>query len=328
MFAVFAIAAQSQKTPEDIIGQCPELTPIENLALLDVYPAEGTLEQKVLNAKKAKTAFFDKITALRKVRKDIAEKADAKMETAGKQDADRIAKQTTGRSLEDLQNMSDAEAMSLANKMVSNQLGSLGLGSMSLSDLQSLEGKSDEEILNAMSGIAPALTEMQTPTTGNPQGQSELKKIIDRWAEIDRLNNEDIADGKTKLKAIFEKYRAAIKEKSDILLPFQDGVGDQKKFDNGYEAALGAYRSVMYQYLVECYAQWNVTVEAVKKRIKTKLTDVVRYDNLMSQTLSSSGVSGVAKAMPSVGYDIAEQYLDAAESITAPPVAHLNEENN
>jgi hypothetical protein len=62
----------------------------------------------------------------------------------------------------------------------------------------------------------------------------------------------------------------------------------------------------------------------MRQRIKAKLGYVARYDELMAQNMSASGVTAAAKALPSAGYDIAGQYLDATASITSPPYPGLN----
>lgn len=329
MFAFAAISAQAQTTPEAIIGQCPVPPEPSDLALLDVYPAEGALAEKVLNAQKAKTAFLEKIDSLNQIRKDIAEKADAQIEAAGKNDADRLVRQQTGHSLGQVQHMSDGYVMKyVADNMVSEKLGSMGLGNMSLGDLQALEGKSDEEILKAFESVAPAQIGAKQKPSGNPKAQAELKKIRDKWTEIDRLNNQDVTNAQTQLKAIYEKYRVALIEKSEILKPFHDGKvsrATQEQFNmGGYEAALANYRAVMYQYLTECYTNWEKTVKAVKERTGTKLADAALYDELIAENMSASGVTAAAKALPSAGYDIAGQYLNAVASITSPPLPPLD----
>ena len=333
MFALVAVSAQAQTTPEAIIGQCSTPPKAETLALLDVYGSVpdkdlGTLAPKVEAARKEKAAFLDKIKALNEVRRKIAEKADAKMEAAGKKDADRLVRQQTGRSLEQVQNMSDAEAMKMTDNMVSQKLGAMGLGNMSLGDLQALEGKSDEEILKAFEGVAPAQIGAKQKQTGNPKAQAELKKIIEWWAGVDQVINEDRADAEKQMKTIFEKYKPALNEKAEILKPFADGKvyrTTQEQFNmGGYEAALGNYRAVMFAYLTECYACWADAVKTMQQRIEAKLSAAARYDELMAQNMSASGVTAAAKALPSAGYDIAGEYLDAAASITSPPYPALN----
>jgi hypothetical protein len=323
--------AQAQEaSPQQFIGSCPDFPLSETLALVDIYggiPNEdlGTLAQKVRAAEKEVDTFRDIISRLREELRFFLQEADAAMEAAGEKDADRLVRQQTGRSLEQVQNMSDAEAMKMANNMVSEKLGAMGLGNMSLGDLQALEGKSDEEIMQAMDSIAPAQIGTKQKQTGNPNAQAELKKINDRWAEIDQLNNRDIEASVTTFKKVNEAYwREVINEKWEILKPFHDGKIEQKLFDNGYEAALGSYRSSMYEYRLICYTNWERTVKVIKERIKTKLADAARYDELMVQNMSASGVTAVAKALQSVGYEIAGQYLDAAASITSPPYIELN----
>ncbi|GHU13169.1 hypothetical protein FACS189441_0100 [Betaproteobacteria bacterium] len=204
---------------------------------------------------------------------------------------------------------------------MTNSMESKKLGDMRLGDLQALEGKSDEEILNAMSGIAPAQIGAMQKQAGNPKAQAELKKINDRWTEIDRLNNRDIEAAAATLKNVYETYwRDVLNEKWEILKPFQDGKGEQKLFDKGYEAALGSYRTSMYEFRLVCYTNWERTVKVIKERIKSKLADTARYDELMAQNMSASGVTVAAKALPSVGYDIAGEYLDAAASTSIAPL--------
>jgi hypothetical protein len=330
IFALCASFARAQTTPETIIMHCPDHLTAWDLALLDVYPAEGTLTEKVLDAQNSKDTFYEKIRLLHEIRKDIEKKDDANAEVAAKKDADRLVRQQTGgHSIEQVQNMSDAERMKMANGMVSEKLGAMGLGNMSLGDLQALEGKSDEEIMKAMSGIVPAQIGAQTNkqadnAVAQVAAQAELKKIQDKWAEIDRLCNQDIANAQTQLKAIYEKYRVALKEKSVILLPFQDGKVDQELFDNGYKAALGNYRAVMYDYLVACYEDWDETLAVVKARIRSKLADVPRFDELMAKNMSLNGMTATSRTLSSTGYDIAAEYLNAAASIISPPLPELN----
>jgi hypothetical protein len=49
------------------------------------------------------------------------------------------------------------------------------------------------------------------------------------------------------------------------------------------------------------------------------MTDVPRYDQLMKQYLTASGMTATAQLTPSAGYTIAEMYLDAAADVIALP---------
>jgi hypothetical protein len=310
-------AAQAQKpqgiTPQQMMERTHALPSEENLVLVDIYGGIssedlGTLAPKVRAAKKEKQEFYDKIDALRQQAGEVVEAQEAAIESAGRQDADRIARRQTGRSAEQLENMSDKELEGMAGGMVQQRLGAAGLGNMSLADLQALEGKSDEEILKAMEGATPT------------QADAALKRITDRWAAIDREIDESIhgPDGTNKLYAdMYEERRPELTEKLNILLPFQAGAGDQDSFDAGYEGALANYRAVCSSYLMACYRNWLAHVRWMQGRVEAKMADVAEYDRLTAQKMSATGMGGTARQMPSAGYDIAVQYLEITSQATA-----------
>jgi hypothetical protein len=134
--------AQAQTSPETIIGQTPELPPAQALA------AE-TPEIE---------AFVAQIDRLRKLNdENLARQMPSETEIAAMREkavanAEKQAKQLTGKSVAELQNLSEAEAQAIAEEAVNRQLKAAGLGNMSLDDLQKLEGKSDKEVMEAMMG--------------------------------------------------------------------------------------------------------------------------------------------------------------------------------
>ena len=107
MFALTAISAQAQSTPEAIIGQCPDLPSVATLAASPDNQA----------AQAAKEAFFAKIAALRESGKKASERVSNAAGTAARNDAERVAQQQTGRSVAELQNMSAAEAEAMGRQL-------------------------------------------------------------------------------------------------------------------------------------------------------------------------------------------------------------------
>jgi hypothetical protein len=116
-------------TPEAVIGQAPDLPAVATLA------SGGDLAD-----------FYEQIAALREKMRETTDRISAGAQTVGRADVERIARQQTGRSVAELQNMSEAEQQAMAQQMAQRQLAAAGMGNMSLEQLRALEGKSDEEI--------------------------------------------------------------------------------------------------------------------------------------------------------------------------------------
>jgi len=332
----------AQSTPEAIIGQCPHLPSA-------AYLAAGSDNEA---ARAAIDEFYNQIHRLRESAKGATDAAEA----AGRQDAERITKQMTGKSVSQVQNMSDSEANAMANKMVGQRLAGAGLGNMSLSDLQALENKSDSEIMAAMTGggvnyggLTPEelkamenMTDkqkeaymkqgdrMQRMQAAAPSQQAqvqaqaqakkamsqaqvsaEMKKITDRWQEIDRLNTKETQDVAVKVTEIYARYQPQIDA-----VPRSD---KQKDGEYHTEAEQKNVARLCNARDVECYTIWRNQVSQMQGRIKTKMADAARYDELQAQSMSSSGMTAMAKVMPSIGFSIAGQYLDVTSSVTSLP---------
>jgi hypothetical protein len=339
-------AAQAQVTPEAIIGQTPYLPSVAHLA--------APPDDKAASA--AISEFHAQIAELRKKMDETTNRIKASAQTAGQADAERIARKTTGRSVSDLQNMSEAEQQAMGQQMAQKQLAAAGFGNMSLSDLQALEGKSDEEIMAAMGmggmtigGLTPAelqamekMTDAQkaaymqqgdrmkrmeaaAPTAKqqrNVRSQTrkaqakvdvvaEMKRITDRWAEIDRLNDNDMQALAPKFDEIAAKYRP---EMNKIAAKYFDGKVDATPEE--IEAASERHLKLQQAMATENYTLRRSVLPKLQGRIKTKMADVARYDELYAQSMASGGMTATAQHIPSIGFEIARQYLDMTESIT------------
>jgi phage host-nuclease inhibitor protein Gam len=350
MFAIVAISAQAQTTPEAIIGQCPDLPSVAHLAA----PSDNQAAFAALDA------FRGKIAALREKKKKTGDRISAGTRESAISDTERIVRQTTGRSVTEIQNMSEAEKQAMGQQLAQKQLAAAGMGNMSMEQLQALAGKSDDEIAAAMTaggmtvgGLTPEelkamekMTDAQraaymqqgdrmqrmqaaAPTAQqqrnartqarNAQSQAnasaDLKRITDRWQEIDRLNEKETREVAAKCAEISAKYDpqiAAIVSKG-----YFDGLTTYTAEET--KAAGKRVAALRQACNTESYTLWRNQVAKMQGRIKTKMADVARYDELMAQSLSSGGMTSTAKAMPSIGFEIAGQYLDVASSVTSLP---------
>ena len=350
MFALTAISAQAQVTPEAIIGQAPDLPSVAHLAApSDNQAAYATLD-----------AFHGKIAALREKMKETGDKISAGAGESAMSDAERIVKQQTGKSVAQLQNMSEAEKQAMGQQMAQKQLAAAGMGNMSMEQLQALAGKSDAEIAAAMTaggmtvgGLTPEeikamekMTDAQkaaymqqgdrmqrmqaaAPTAQqarNARAQSrgaqakldamyEMKRITDRWQEIDRLNEKETREVAAKCAEISDRYDpqiAAIVGKG-----YFDGLTDYTAEET--KAASKRVRALRQACDTERYTLWRNQISKMQGRIKTKMADVSRYDKLLAQSMSADGMTSTAKVMPSIGFEIAGQYLDVTSSVTSLP---------
>jgi hypothetical protein len=308
-------AAQAQVTPEAIIGQTPDLPSVAHLAA--IIQDEAAYE----SASDARTAFHAKIAELRDKSDEAVERINAGTQSAAMSDAGRIAQQTTGRSVSQLQNMSKADEDKLAQEMVAQQLGAAGFGGMTLGQLQALEGKSDEEIMSAMLGGATAPTAQQSCNARAEQrgaqaqvdASAEMKRITDRWAEIDRVNENEIRDVVAKLAELDAKYEVQYPpDWGDIM---ESGTPAQ------IEATSRTVNGIRRAENSEKFTLWRNAVSRMQGRVKTKMADVARYDELLAQTMTSGGMTATARTTPSIGYEIAGQYLDLTSSVTELPEA-------
>ncbi|MDR0938308.1 MAG: hypothetical protein LBN29_02970 [Mediterranea sp.] len=310
-------AARAQVTPEAIIGQAPDLPSVAHLAA--IIQDEAAYDA----ASAARTAFHANIAALREKLDEAIERTQAGGEAAAMSDAERIARQTTGRSVSQLRNMSKADEDKLAREMVAKRLGAAGLGGMTLKQLQALEGKSDEEIMSAISAGGATVgshtmediqaTEKMTDAQARVDASAEMKRITDRWAEIDRVNENEIRDVVAKLAELDAKYGLQYPPNwGDIM---ESGTAAQ------IEATSRTVNGIRRAENSEKFTLWRNAVSRMQGRVKTKMADVARYDELLAQTMTSGGMTTTARRMPSIGYEIARQYLNLTSRVTELPEA-------
>ncbi len=261
------------QTPQQLIDRCPAFPSLDYL--MAIYDGVAIYdEQRKADAWQAIETFNREIDALRQQGRDIAKEQKAAWVPGARKDgealAERTAQQAVGRSVEELQNMSDVELQAMSNDIVAQRMAG---------NVQS----------------APAVAPQQH--AGTAQIETALKQITDRWAAINRQNQQEATDAQAHFKAVYERYRPVLNEKKAIIAKFFEGSESEGDINPRYT---------------------KQTVRRAQERIASKMADVPEYDRLTAQKMSATGIS--THGMPTLGYDIAEEYFDATRSVTNPPI--------
>jgi hypothetical protein len=179
---VFGVA-QAQNTPEAIIGQTPDLPSAETLAAA----FNGDSDE---SAAKAVQTFRAKIAALHKnaAPAAISEAELAQAQTQARADAEKQAKALTGKSVSQLQNMSDAEAQALAGKAVQQKMEAAGMGNISLADMQNM---SEEQLMAKMAeNMGLTAAEMKAM---EGMSDKEIEAYMKQGDRMQRMQNSSLA---------------------------------------------------------------------------------------------------------------------------------------
>ncbi|MDR0825408.1 MAG: hypothetical protein LBN74_09965, partial [Prevotella sp.] len=350
LLCALPFGAAAQTTPEAIIGQCPNLPSVAHLAArFDNETAQAAIQE-----------FFDELKVVREAAIKASELAQEGTKEAAISDAERIAKQETGKSVTELQNMSDAEAQAMAQKLVGQKMSAAGLGNMSLKDLQALEGKSNAEIMATMTGnidfgLTPQeikamegmsdkqieaymkkgdrMQRMQAAgvnAAGSPKIKQtdaqtkkalsqtaivdEINRIKERWNDIDNLCKKETQEVAVKIAEIKKRYRSQIDAipRSGLI------AGHESVYTQSEEKAVTRLRIACD---TECYTLWRNQISKIQGRIKTKMPDAYRMDELTSQSFAAGGMTAMGKInIHGYVYSIADQYLDIAANVTSLPL--------
>ena len=310
---LFAVTVQAQVTPQTIIGQTPALPSVDNLVVTsisyDMSLHGAPFEEKVDKAFAAIKRFHDNIGALEEKGRETAEPIEAAIGGAKKQEADRIAKQMTGSSTAQLQNMSEKQTEAMGSDLVGQRLAAAGLSNMSLANLQALEGRSQEEIMAALGNANP--TQAGTPqkaTAAQTKETADLERINKQKMNIQALNNQTINEALIELKKIYDKHSEALTNRAKIAREYFDGYMDHRQYTHDqYAVAQRDYESVQEAYLTESYTYWLGVVASMQERTREMIAQVPETKN------PSTNVAGL------VAYDFAGLYLDLTRSAAMLP---------
>ncbi len=260
---------------------------------------------KVKKAQQAIKTFNESIVALRQQGTVVVEEMRAKVAEDALRMGDAIAKQTTGRSAEELQNMSEEEMEAMTNDLVAQRLAAAGLGNMSLADLQALEGKSDAEILQAMQGAKP-VSAQQASVAMNMQAEADFQRVAAEYLKIKKQTQAMmITSVEADLAKIYEKHKSALCEKLKALLQESDKADEGKWDKSAYNTAQLNYQAVKEAYLKECFIYLNAATRGMMKYCSE--TAQKSLPEMKNPKADKAGMGA---------YDIAGLYLELAESIT------------
>ena len=209
----FAIFSANAQTPESIRKSCPPIPSVNTLKIWALDECEA-MSQKISDEV---NGFHDKINTNNQfVYEKIEElKALGKIEEqkAGEKDKeqlDKTIKATTGKSIKELESMSDKETEAYANQMVKSMTG------MTMEQLAALDGKSDAEILAAMQksgAIDKAAQQAAAKPAATTVDVTKISRIHELQAEMQTLIQQVNAEVLR-----IEKEEAALKAKHEAML--------------------------------------------------------------------------------------------------------------
>jgi hypothetical protein len=236
---------QAQNSPEGIIGQCPDLLSSAIIANHRTYNSDKG--EKV-------QAYHNKIRELKErndalVVETTGSEADiAKYQQQSVAAGEKHAKQMTGKSLSQLQNMSKAEKKAVAKEAANKQLQAVGLGNMNIDDLQALEGKSDEEIMAAMNkkgatfgGLTPAELKAMEGMT-----DEQIEAYMNQGDRMQRVQNATYKMPQVKAKITTADYEIIAKANEEFSKFLKKVAELRKRHDKGREAVGKQIDEVVY----------------------------------------------------------------------------------
>ncbi len=305
------------RTPSQIIAACPAFPSLNDLVITNVgYDMElrrgGPFEEELERAHNRIQAFYDAFHPLDReldsISEQITEAMRAKTAATVQREGEAFARQTTGRSMAEIQNMSEAELEAMGAAIANQRAGAAGLGSMA--DIQALEGKSQEEILAATAGTGPvqggtpAALKMAAPDPAVERAQAEKAK---RDADIQTARVEI----EEELERIYQRHRPALISRLRILEPLiemtVDGLDadDRPKFEAAYPAAQHSLETATEAYLTDYYSYLLGALKGMKDRLAALEATV---PEMKAPRADPAGINA---------YDIAQRYLEIAGSIVS-----------
>jgi hypothetical protein len=194
LFALAPAPARAQvslgnaATPVAVVGQCPAIPSGSALAahycgldapsVVEFISKLNALGQQVGEARTRELEPYTEaaVAAAGKQLKARTGKSIADLEAMSdaqrKAWADQQAKKLTGRSVAELQNMSEADAQKMGMELANKMLAGSGVSGLNMADLQKMEGMSEEQILAQMQKKGVTVAGLSIEEIQNLQGMS------------------------------------------------------------------------------------------------------------------------------------------------------------
>jgi hypothetical protein len=209
---------QAQTTPEAIIGQTPALPSAATLAAAVHSESDKSAAAKAVQTFRAKLKALSE-KAGKAAMGNISEAEIVQARTQAVADAEKQAKAMTGKSVEQLKNMSDAEAQAVADKAMQQRMAEAGMGNMNLADMQNMS----EDQLKATMAQKMGLTPAELKAMEN-MSDKEIEAYMKQGDRMQRVQNSSMAKAA-------EKNQNARPQLSDAEMnALQNAPEEQRKY--------------------------------------------------------------------------------------------------
>lgn len=312
------VSLNNANTVEALIGAYPDMPSASTLGALYV-------SSKSVAAQESIQPFHDKLNKIRDRYEVIKETSDEQSRANFTKGLDNKMRNDYGKSVDELQGMSEAEAQQMANQMAQSMSG------MSMAEMQALASKlenmSEEEQIAYMqnNGMADRMMRNagkvnQTSNASSKNAasmmkvQEEIIAIQKQWNYIDEIHKKEQQEITEKMRQIIVKY--------DAQMPAESGKIRDKYFGEVLltyhtKAEQEQVEKITHQCFTECFTLWRNFITKRQGILKTRLTDCTRLDELQAQMMELQGL-GNQVAVPSA-YSVAEEYWNITGSVTQLP---------
>lgn len=334
-------------TPEAFIGQCPDLLGAGVLAACHQPDASDEPIR----------IFHDNIDRLRKRYKEVKAAAQEQSKDNLMPVADKQVRELTGRSLAEVQQMSDSELEAMGHKKANSMLKKLGIkksakelekegmseaeqqqmaesmmkqmSGLSMKEAQALQNMSEAEQMAYMqqagrmdrleqSAAKVAATQPVGISAGNAESLTEITKELRKMQE--QWSYIDDVYEREKLEMIDEMVRIIAKYQAQM--PPESG----KILDKWFGTVLLTYHTKEEQRVVnrlrlacdtECFTLWRNLISKRQGQLKIRLTDCHRADKLAARQRELQGMAVEIPMSSALG--LVEDYLELTASSTSLP---------
>jgi hypothetical protein len=205
------VSLDNAATPVAVVGQCPAIPSGAALAAYhcglgapSVVEFVSKLNALATQAGEARAREFEPFmqaameagnkqlkAATGKSIADLEAMSDAQRDAWASAFADQQAKKLTGRSVADLQNMSPAEQEKMGMELAGKMLAGSGVSGLNLADLQKMEGMSEEQVLAQMRKKGVTVGGLSIEEIQNMQGMSpEMASVyMQEQGRLDRVKD-------------------------------------------------------------------------------------------------------------------------------------------
>lgn len=343
------VSLDNAKTPEAVIGQCPEL------------PAAGTLAAAISSdcpaaAYEAVELFKERMEKIRERLREIIDAAGEETKNSLVQASDKQVRKQTGKSIDEIADMSEAEREKMGMSLADKQLKSMGINKsakqlanegmseaeqqqlasdmakkmsgMSLKELQALQNMSEEEQMAYMqqggrmerAQNAASKTAAGMPSSGTSAKDAkalmeiseEMKTIQEQWVYIENQYKKERKKMIEEMRRIIAKYQAQMPKPSGKI--YERGVL-LLKYLTKEEERLANRLSLTRD--TECFTLWRNLISKRQGQLKIRLTDCYRMDELLARQRKLDGMGGVISA--STAFGVAGDYLDITKEVVGLP---------